>query len=179
MNKVDIRICGMGGQGVIMSGLVIGKAASIYEDKWSTMIQSFGPEARGSTCAAQVMINDTQIGYPYIKRSDIFLVFSQAGYEKYVDELKENAILIYENELITLDDRVPSGVKSCGIPATRIAHEQIGKVITFNMVMLGYFARRTNVVDVEAIKKSIVDSVPSGTDQINLKAFQAGYDYSE
>ena len=179
MSKVDIRICGMGGQGVIMSGLVIGKAASIFEDKWSTMIQSFGPEARGSTCAAQVMIAASHIGYPYIYKSDVFLVFSQAGYDKYVDEMKSGAILVYENELITLDDRVPEGVKTCGIPATRIAQEEVGKLITFNMVMLGFFARCTNVVTLDAIKKSIVDSVPPGTDEMNLKAFDAGYNYSE
>ncbi|MBN2528565.1 MAG: 2-oxoacid:acceptor oxidoreductase family protein [Deltaproteobacteria bacterium] len=178
MSKVDIRICGMGGQGVIMSGLVIGKAASIYEDKWSTMLQSFGPEARGSTCAAQVMIDDVHIGYPYIDKADIFLVFSQAGYEKYIAELKEGAILVYEDELITLDERVPKGVKTCGIPATRIAQEQIGKVITFNMVMLGYFARATEAISLDALKKSIVDSVPHGTGEMNLKAFNAGYNYT-
>ena len=178
MSKVDIRICGMGGQGVIMSGMVIGRAASIHEDKWSTMIQSFGPEARGSTCAAQVMIDDRHIGYPYIKKSDIFLVFSQAGYEKYVHELREGGILLYEDELITLDERVPADVQVCGIPATRIAQEQIGKVITFNMVMLGYFARCTNVVTLDALKKSVADSVPPGTEQINLTAFDAGYNYS-
>lgn len=178
MSKSDIRICGMGGQGVIMSGMVIGKAASIYEDKWSTMIQSFGPEARGSTCAAQVMIADEPIGYPYIKQSDVFLVFSQAGYEKYVDELKEGATLVFEDELIMLDERVPKGVKTCGIPATRIAQEKIGRVITFNMVMLGYLAQNTRVVSVEAIKKSISDSVPPGTIETNLKAFDAGFSYT-
>jgi 2-oxoglutarate ferredoxin oxidoreductase subunit gamma len=178
MRKVDIRICGMGGQGVIMSGMVIGRAASIHEDKWSTMIQSFGPEARGSTCAAQVMIDDSHIGYPYIKKSDIFLVFSQAGYEKYIDELKDDGILVYEDELITLDERVPAGAKVCGIPATRIAQEQIGKVITFNMVMLGYFTRSTHVVNLDALKKSVADSVPPGTDEMNLRAFDAGYNYT-
>lgn len=179
MSKIDIRICGMGGQGVIMSALVIGKAASIYEDKWSTMIQSFGPEARGSTCSAQVMISEEKIGYPYIKKSDAFLVFSQAGYEKYVDELKEGGTLIYEDELVTLDERVPKNVKTCGIPATRIAQEQVGKVITFNMVMLGFFAQSTNdVVQIEALKKSVLDSVPKGTFEINLKAFEAGFNYT-
>lgn len=178
MSKVDIRICGMGGQGVIMSGLVIGKAAAIYEDKWSTMIQSFGPEARGSTCAAQVMISDEHIGYPYIKKSDVFLVFSQAGYEKYVDELKDGAILVYEDELVTLDSRVPAGATTFGIPATRIAQEKIGRVITFNMVMLGFFAASSDIVSLDALKKSIIDSVPDGTQDPNIKAFEAGYTYS-
>ncbi|MBN2341991.1 MAG: 2-oxoacid:acceptor oxidoreductase family protein [Deltaproteobacteria bacterium] len=177
MSKTDIRICGMGGQGVIMSGMVIGKAASIYQNKWSTMIQSFGPEARGSTCAAQVMIAESPIGYPYIRKSDVFMVFSQAGYEKYVNELKPEGMLVYEDELVTLDERVPGSVTTCGIPATRIAQEQIGKVITFNMVMLGFLAQNSNFISFDAIRKSIIDSVPKGTEETNLKAFDAGYTY--
>jgi 2-oxoglutarate ferredoxin oxidoreductase subunit gamma len=179
MKKTDIRICGMGGQGVIMSGMVLGKAASIYEDRWSTLIQSFGPEARGSTCAAQVMLSDDKIGYPYLKGSDLFLCLSQAGYDKYVDELKEGGTLIYESELITLDDRMPKDAKAFGIPATRLTQEKIGKLIVFNMVMLGFLVANAKIVSEEAARKAVENSVPDGTQQLNMTAFNLGFEYKE
>ncbi len=175
MSKQEIRICGLGGQGVIMAGMIIGKAASIFEDRFATLVQSFGPEARGSECSAQVMVSDDQIAFPYIKASDIFVAMSQGAYEKFIDELKEGAYLVYENELVSLDDRVPKGVKTFGIPGTRIAEEDMGRRIVFNMVMVGFVTAVTKVSDVDAVKKAVEHSVPPGTEEFNLKAFEAGY----
>jgi len=179
MSKKEIRICGLGGQGVIMAGMIIGKAASIYEDRWATLVQSFGPEARGSECSAQVMVSDEAIAFPYIKNSDIFMALSQGAYDKFIGELKDNSILVYENELISLDDRVPSGVKSFGIPGTRIAENELGRRIVFNMVMVGFFTAVTESVSVVAMRKAVENSVPPGTEEFNLKAFNTGYDYGK
>lgn len=179
MSKKEIRICGLGGQGVIMAGMIIGKAASIYEDRWATLVQSFGPEARGSECSAQVMVSDEAIAFPYIRNSDIFMALSQGAYDKFINELKEDSILVYENELISLDDRLPKGVKSFGIPGTRIAENELGRRIVFNMVMVGFFAAVTESVSVAAMRKAVENSVPPGTEEFNLKAFNTGYDYGK
>jgi 2-oxoglutarate ferredoxin oxidoreductase subunit gamma len=179
MSKTDIRICGMGGQGVIMTGLVLGKAVSIFEDRFATMIQSFGPEARGSTCSSQVILSDERIGYAYIKKSDVFLAFNQASYDKYIHELKDGGLLIYENELTVPDDKLPKNAKTFGIPATRLTIDEIGKLIVFNMVMVGFLTAHTDSVNLESVKKAIEDSVPEGTEALNLKAFELGYSYKE
>ncbi|MDJ0761745.1 MAG: 2-oxoacid:acceptor oxidoreductase family protein [Myxococcota bacterium] len=176
MSKQEIRICGLGGQGVIMAGMIIGKAASIFEDRFATLVQSFGPEARGSECSAQVMVSSEPIAFPYIRHSDVFIVMSQGAYEKFIGELKEGAILVYENELVSLDDRVPKETKSYGIPGTRIAEEDLGRRIVFNMVMIGFFTAVTGLIDVEAMREAVRHSVPPGTETFNLKAFDAGYD---
>lgn len=179
MSKKDIRICGLGGQGVIMGGMIIGKSASIYEDRYATLVQSFGPEARGSECSAQVMVADEPIAFPYIRKSDVFVALSQGAYEKFVHELKDDSTLIYESELVALDARIPPGVKRFGIPGTRIAEEDIGRRIVFNMVMLGFLASVTDIVGVEAMRKAVSSSVPPGTERFNLEAFDKGYEYGQ
>jgi 2-oxoglutarate ferredoxin oxidoreductase subunit gamma len=177
MSKQEIRICGLGGQGVIMAGMIIGKAASIFEDRFATLVQSFGPEARGSECSAQVMVADEAIAFPYIRCSDVFVAMSQSAYDKYVAEMKAGAYLVYESEMVSPDERLPAGVKKFGIPGTRIAEEEFGRRIVFNMVMLGFFTSATKLIDADAMRKAVADSVPEGTEDLNLKAFGRGYDF--
>jgi 2-oxoglutarate ferredoxin oxidoreductase subunit gamma len=176
MSKHDIRICGLGGQGVIMTGVIIGKAAAIFEDRYATLVQAFGPEARGSTVSAQVMVSDDTIPYPYIRHSDVLMAFGQGAYDKFVGEMKEDAILVYEDELVVPDDHLPRGAKKFGIPGTRLAEEEMGRRIVFNMVMVGFFAGVTQIVDIEAVKSAVADSVPKGTEAFNLKALNLGYE---
>jgi 2-oxoglutarate ferredoxin oxidoreductase subunit gamma len=178
MSKHDIRICGLGGQGVIMAGMIIGKAASIFEDRFATLVQSFGPEARGSECSAQVMVADDEIAFPYIRHSDIFVALSQSAYDKFVEEMKEGAMLVHESELVKPDARMPKGVKAFGIPATRIADEEFKRRIVFNMIMIGFIAGATKVVGMDAVRKAVADSVPEGTETLNLKAFDRGYQFA-
>ncbi len=176
MSQTEIRICGLGGQGVIMAGMIIGRAASIYEDRFATLVQSFGPEARGSECSAQVMVSDVAIAFPYIRTSDIFVAMSQGAYDKFVKEMKDDSILVYENELVFPDDQMPKGAKKFGMPGTRIAEDELGRRIVFNMVMIGFFTAVTKLIDVEAMRQAVQNSVPPGTEEFNLKAFNRGYE---
>jgi 2-oxoglutarate ferredoxin oxidoreductase subunit gamma len=179
MSKQEIRICGLGGQGVIMAGMIIGKAASIFEDRFATLVQSFGPEARGSECSAQVMVADESIAFPYIRNSDVFIALSQSAYDKFAGEMNDDAFLIYENELVSPDERAPASTRKFGIPGTRIAEEEFGRRIVFNMVMLGFFTATTKLVDADAMRKAVADSVPEGTEHLNLKAFERGFSFGE
>ena len=179
MKKHDIRISGLGGQGVIMSGLIIGKAAAVFEDRNASLIQSFGPEARGSAVSAQVMVSDEPIAYPYIRESDILAAYGQNAYDKFAPELKEGGILIYEEELVLPDNALKDNVRKLGIPGTRIAEEEMGKRIAFNMVMCGFFAAVTNVVSADALRTAVRHSVPPGTEAFNLKAFELGFDFGK
>lgn len=177
MTKQDIRISGLGGQGVIMSGMIIGKAAAIFEDRQATLIQAFGPEARGSTVSAQVMVSDEAIAYPYIRASDILLAYGQGAYDKFAPELKEKGILVYEEELVLPDAVLKPGVKKFGIPGTRLSEEEMGRRIVFNMVMCGFFGAVTDAVGADALREAVKDSVPKGTESFNIKAFDLGYNF--
>ncbi|MCK9522970.1 MAG: 2-oxoacid:acceptor oxidoreductase family protein [Proteobacteria bacterium] len=175
MTPIELRCCGQGGQGVIMTGMVVGKAAAIYEDRHATLVQSFGPEARGSTCSAQVMISDAPVPFPYVRHADILVAFSQSAYDKFVAELKPGATLIYESDLLSLDNRLPQGVVARGIGATRIATEALGRRIVANMVMLGFLVKQTGIVSKDAAIEALRTLVPPGTSAFNIKAFETGY----
>jgi 2-oxoglutarate ferredoxin oxidoreductase subunit gamma len=177
MEKTEIRVGGLGGQGVILCAHIIGKAASIFDQKHATLIQSFGPEARGSACSAQVTVDEEPIGYPYVKNPDVLIVISPDAYNQFAQSLKPDGILIYEEELITPDDRLPAGVRCYGIPATRLA-EEIGRRLVLNIVMVGFFAGVTKLVSFEAAERAVRTSVPKGTEDLNLRALRRGYDYA-
>lgn len=176
MAKTEIRVGGLGGQGVILCGHIIGKAAAIYDHKHATLIQSFGPEARGSACSAQVTLSDEPIGYPYVKRPDVLIVMSPDAYSQFVPTLKPGGVLLFENELVTLDERVPEGVTAIGIPATRLA-EELGRRLVLNIVMVGFFVGTTGLVSPEAAERAVIHSVPKGTEQLNQRAYRKGYEY--
>jgi 2-oxoglutarate ferredoxin oxidoreductase subunit gamma len=176
MSKTEIRVGGLGGQGVILCGMIIGKAAAIYDGKHATLIQAFGPEARGSACSAQVTVSDQEIGYPYVKQPDILVLMSQDAYTQFAPTLKPGGTLLYEEELVHLDDRLPEGTRALGIPATRFA-EDLGRRLVLNIVMAGFFAGTTGAVNPEAMEKAVRDSVPRGTEDLNLRALHKGLEF--
>jgi 2-oxoglutarate ferredoxin oxidoreductase subunit gamma len=175
MQLTEIRVAGFGGQGVILSAIVLGKAASIHQGAFATMTQNFGPEARGGACSAQLILSDSPVLYPYVTRPDILVVMSQEAYTRFVPELKEGGTLIVEEDLVRVTDLKP-GVKVYGVPATRIA-EELGKRMVLNAVMVGFFTAITRLLDAEAVRKAVADSVPPNFRELNLKAFERGLDY--
>jgi len=175
MARIEVKIGGFGGQGVIMTGYVIGKAAAIFDQKHSTMTQAFGPEARGSACSSQVIVSDQAILYPYVKKPQIMVMISQEAFVKFSPDIDPQGTMIIEEELVK-PEGLPPAVKVYGIPATRIA-EGLGKKVVLNMVVAGYFTAVTGLVTKEAMRKSIESSVPKGTEGLNLMAFEKGYEY--
>ena len=174
-NLTEIRISGFGGQGVILSAIVIGKAGCIFQNGYSTMTQAFGPEARGGACSAQVILSNEPILYPYVTRPDILVTMSQEAYTLFSPQLKENGLLIIEQDLVHLE-KLPPGVRVYGVPATRLA-EELGKRMVLNIVMVGFFAAVTNVLEPEAVRQAVADSVPEAFRDLNLRAFDKGFEY--
>jgi 2-oxoglutarate ferredoxin oxidoreductase subunit gamma len=175
MALTEIKIGGFGGQGVILSGMIIGKAAALYDQKDATMTQAFGPEARGSACSSQVIVSDGKILYPYVTRPDIMVTLSQDAYAKFGPELKEDGILIIEQDLVKPKD-VPKTMKVYSVPATRIA-EELGRKMVLNIVLVGFFTAVTKLIGLDAMRQAVRTSVPAGTEELNLKAFDRGYQY--
>jgi len=176
MAKTEIRVGGLGGQGVILCGQIIGRAAAIYSGKHATLIQAFGPEARGSACSAQVTISDDEIGYPYVTHPDILVVMSVDAYAQFAPQLRPGGLLLHEQELIAVDNRLPAGVRALGVPATRFA-EELGRRLVLNIVMVGFFAGTTGLLEFGAVERAVRDSVPKGTEDLNLRALRKGHEY--
>lgn len=171
----EIRITGFGGQGIILAGYVLGKAAAIYDKKHATMVQSYGPEARGSACASQVVMQDRKILYPFLRIQEVLIAMSQEGYNAFKDILEPDGILLYDEQLVEPGD-LPVARHIAAIPATRIA-EKLGRTMVANIVMLGFVAAQTDIVSPEAMKQAILTSVPKGTEELNSRAFHAGFHY--
>jgi len=175
MRVTEIRIAGFGGQGVILSAVVLGKAASIYENGFATMTQNFGPEARGGACSAQLVVSDSPVLYPYVTHPDVMVVMSQEAYNRFARELKPGGTLIIEEDLVRVSN-MNLDKKVYSIPATRFA-EELGKRMVLNSVMVGFFTSVTKLLSADAVRKAVADSVPSTFRELNLKAFDKGYEY--
>jgi 2-oxoglutarate ferredoxin oxidoreductase subunit gamma len=175
LSLTEIRIGGYGGQGVILAAAVIGKAAAIFEGGFATMTQAFGPEARGGSSSAQVILSGEPILYPYVTHPDVLVVMSQESYTRFSPQLKPGGILITEQELVSID-KTPAGIRMYGVPATRLA-EELGRKVVLNIVMVGFFGAVTNLLDPDSLRQAVADSVPPAMQKLNLQAFDKGFAY--
>ena len=173
MSTQEIRFSGFGGQGIIRCALITGKALSLYDDKFATMTQAFGPEARGSACSAQLVVSDDRVLYPYITHPGILMALSQEAYDKYWGELPDGGVLIVEQDLVKVKEE-HKNLKFYRVPATRFA-EEVGNRLFTNLVALGFFSAVTGVVSAEAMKKALPGLVPDRFLKVNIKAFEKGY----
>jgi 2-oxoglutarate ferredoxin oxidoreductase subunit gamma len=176
-DKTEIRLAGFGGQGIILAGNILGKAASLYEQLQAVFTQSYGPEARGGACSADVIISGGAIYYPRVSLPQILVLMSEEAKNTYGRQMSDQAMVLIDEDLVQMDT-VPEGCRLFKIPATRLA-EKLGRTIVANIVMLGFITSITGVVGYEAMKKALFDSIPSGTEELNLKAFEKGFEYGK
>ncbi|MCF8129332.1 MAG: 2-oxoacid:acceptor oxidoreductase family protein [Deltaproteobacteria bacterium] len=176
--RQEILFTGFGGQGIVLAGRILGKAAVIGDHKESTLVQAYGPEARGGACSAQVIIAESAIHYPYVQHPDILVCMSQGGFDKFFGDMKEGGTLIIDHDLVNPDDALPKGSENAyfAIPATRMA-EELGRKMMANIIMLGFFTAVTGAVSIDAAQNAVTESVPKGTEKKNIKAYGKGYDY--
>ena len=176
--RKDIRIAGFGGQGIILAGIVIGKAAALHDGIYAVQTQSYGPEARGGASRTEVVVSDEEVDYPKVQNPDIFVVMSHTALMAYLDDLKDGGILIVDPDLISEEEVMPlvqkHNIKLYKAPATRTAADEIGLKIVANIVMIGAITRITKVVSEEAARAAIAESVPPGTEEKNLAAYDEG-----
>ncbi len=175
--KQEIRLAGFGGQGIILSGHILGKAAALFEKRNAVFTQSYGPEARGGSCSADVVISNETIHYPKVGQPDVLVLMSQGALKTYGESIRGDGMLILDEDLVNLE-KAPEGLTVYRVPSTRIA-EEMGKKIVANIVMLGAVTALARVVGYEAMKESVLASIPSGTEDLNISAFDKGYDYGQ
>jgi 2-oxoglutarate ferredoxin oxidoreductase subunit gamma len=172
----EIIFTGFGGQGIVLLGKIVGEASALGDHRHSTLTQSYGPEARGGACSAQVIISDSAIHYPYVRRPDILACMSQGGFDRFARDLKEDGVVLIDRDLVKL----PRGFdQPCfAIAATQIA-EELGRKMMANIVMLGFFTAVTGAVSEQAARRTVERSVPKGTEQMNLNSFSKGFDHGK
>lgn len=141
------------------------------------MIQSYGPEARGGACSADVVIEDEKIDYPQITSPEVLVLMSQEAYEKYGNEIQDGGVMLLEEDLVDAEEP-PDQVRQYTVPATKIAEDLGGKIVA-NVVMLGALVTVTSAVNQEEMRQAVLSSVPEGTEELNEQAFQSGREYGE
>ncbi len=167
--KLEIRISGRGGQGVILAGQILGRAA-VHDGKNVVQKGDYGAEARGSAAESEVIISDDKIGFPAVRRCDVLVAMSLEAVDKHVKDLKKDGILLIDSSIV---EKIPeTKAKVFRIPATKIAKEAFGAAIYANMIMLGAFTKIAKVVKEESMEKAIRESVPEKTAEANVNAYK-------
>ncbi len=175
--RVEVRLGGFGGQGIILAGYILGRAATVHAGRNAVMSQSYGPESRGGACMTEVVIADGEIAYPRVVSPDVAVMMSQQAYGKYGAGRPPGCLLIVDEDLVTLAEDLEDGRPALEAPATRLA-EELGRRIIANIVMLGFLCGATRVVDADVMRDAVAASVPRGTESLNLSAVEAGYEHA-
>ncbi|MDA8217816.1 MAG: 2-oxoacid:acceptor oxidoreductase family protein, partial [Dehalococcoidales bacterium] len=92
--RYEVRLAGVGGQGLQLAGLILAEAAAIYENKNVVQSQSYGAEARGGPSMSEVIIGDGDIDYPKVTEPDLLLALSQDAADRYVPQVKKDGLKI-------------------------------------------------------------------------------------
>lgn len=170
-DHIEVRLGGFGGQGIILAGYLLGKAAALYDGRNAILTQVYGPEARGSACNADVVLSDGEIDYPEVTHPRVLAVMSQEAADLFVPGVEPDGVVLYDRDLV----RLSHPRAAYPVPSTAIA-DQLGRRIVANMVMLGFLSATTGLVSPEALRQAIRTTVRPHTIELNLRAFEAGYE---
>lgn len=173
-NNVTVQFCGFGGQGIILSSVILGSAAVTKAGLYAVQTQSYGSEARGGECQAEVIIGKGPIDSTVADQSDILVAMSQSALKRYLPRLKPGGTLFYDAEYIDAPEE-RRDIRIHAIPATRIAAEE-GTKLAANMVALGFIQQATGLFQPEDLFAAIRENVREGFIAVNLKAAQRGMD---
>ena len=172
--RYELRFSGAGGQGLILAGVIMAEAASIFDGKQAVQSQSYGPEARGGASKSEVIISDSPIDYPKATVVDALLALTQEACDKYSHDLKDGGVLLIDSDLVT---REPKGnFKVTKFNITNTAKNEVGREIVTNIVALGAMVALTGVVSKESAEKAVLSRVPEAFLELNKKAFNLGFE---
>jgi 2-oxoglutarate ferredoxin oxidoreductase subunit gamma len=175
IGRYEVRLSGSGGQGLVLAGVILGEAAALFEGRNAVQTQSYGPEARGGSSKSEVIISDGEIDYPKAVAPDFLLALTQEACDKYTHDLKAGGVLVVDTRMVR---SVPEGAFTVHrLPIIDTAKEKAGKAMVANIVALGAIARLLGgIVSLDSVEKAVMARVPKGTEELNRKALQLGYE---
>ncbi len=171
MSKMELRLAGSGGQGVILATVILAEAA-VIAGKQTAQSQSYGPEARGGSCKAEVIISDGKIGFTKVQSPTFLMALTQKSLDTYGKNLPEGCVVLVDDTL-----SVPKELEKYTVyklPILRTATEKVGKAFTANIVAIGAINGILNLVSNEELKEAVFMHIPPGTEAINEAALNAG-----
>jgi len=175
-NNYEIRLSGSGGQGLILAGIILARAAVIDKRK-VTQTQSYGPESRGGYSRADVIISDHEIYFPEATNFDCLLALTQEACDKYLFDLRDNGILIIDTTFVK--NLSLAAENTYELPFTEIATEKLGSPITTNILSLAFMVKITGIVNEKSLETSIAETVKPAFVDLNLKAMKLGFELAK
>ena len=175
--RIEVRIAGFGGQGIIRAGLMLAMAACIHDNKNAVQTQSYGPESRGGSCKSEVVISDEEVDYPRVVEPDVLVVMSQEAFTTYAKTLKSGGTLLLDPDMVPRHE-FENSARVFKIPSTKMA-EELGKTIVANVIMLGALVAVSGITTPEAFRNALLSNIPKGTEKLNLSAFEKGFEYGK
>ena len=163
--RKEIRLCGFGGQGIVLAGVILGEAA-VRAGHHAVQTQSYGPESRGGAARAEVVVSSEPIDYPRVTEADVVVALSQPSFDKYGADVKEGGVVVVDGDIVSAE-----GVLT--LPFLKTA-EQVGHKIVANIVMLGYLVGHLELIEPEILTEAVLLNVPKGTEDLNRGAVEAG-----
>ena len=176
MSRTEILIGGVGGQGVVLSGILLGTAATLFEGKKAVQTQSYSSELRGGSTRAEVIISEEPVTDPQVRKPDILIALAEDALSKYIHRIKPKGLLVIDSDLVK--GAKPGDYEILAIPATSIADKEMGNIVVANLIILGALLKKTGLLSVEAMEKAIEVSVPKKAITLNLNAFRRGLELS-
>ena len=176
MSRTEILVGGVGGQGVVLSGILLGTAATLFEGKKAVQTQSYSSELRGGSTRAEVIISEEPVTDPQVRKPDILIALAEDALSKYIHRIKPKGLLVIDSDLVK--GAKPGDYEILAIPATSIADKEMGNIVVANLIVLGALIRKTGLLSVEAMEKAIEVSVPRKAIALNLNAFRKGLQLS-
>jgi 2-oxoglutarate ferredoxin oxidoreductase subunit gamma len=175
MKRTEILVGGVGGQGVILAGILLGAAATLFDGKKAVQTQAYSSEQRGGMARAEVIISDEPVTDPQVRRPDILMALAQDALNRHLKKIKPGGLLVVDSDLAQEVEKGNFEVLS--IPATSIADKEMGSVVVANLILLGGLLKKTAVLSVGAMEKAIEANVPPKAKEMNLKAFRRGLEF--
>ena len=170
-SRYEVRLSGLGGQGLILAGRLLAEAAALFDGKYAAQTQSYGPESRGGDSRSDVVVSDEPIDYPHIIRADLLLAMSQMACDRNFYSLKREGILVVDADMV---EHVPTN-RAYVVPITRTAQQEVGKTVVANVLALGVVVALSGVVSRKAVTNAVLAGAPKGTEALNRKALEVGF----
>ena len=168
---MELRLAGSGGQGVILATVILAEAA-ILAGKYTAQSQAYGPEARGGSCKAEVLISEAPIGFTKVQKPTFLMVLTQKALDDYGHDLPENCVVLADESLkIPQELNLPHLIQ---LPILRTAQEKVGKAMTANIVAVGAINALLGLVSQDVLREAVMLHVPKGTEALNARALEAG-----
>lgn len=173
MSEIGVRLSGIGGQGVVLASIILGRAASVYDNLYAVQTQTYGSDMRGGDVCTEIIVSEEEITYPIVNKPDILIAIAQKAFDQHINDLKEGGILITDKDLVNAGN-LTKNVTHYSEEFNKKAIDDFKEKRVSNMIMLGFVVKKTKLITYEALEKAIADLLSPRILDMNKKAIDFG-----